>query len=593
MKKLIIVTTACLLFFSPLFAGNNFSTIRKYQPVVIKGENITELLGSKPNQLFGYAYDAASNSWRQIPFQVDERRRVDTTVPGPFWQDGDVGGAMVDVPPSLAKGNPEETMATHPAEDLLYVGEGNGIYGSLQAEDSDKSFDQDDEICFMVEDAGDKAPGPEDSWVADTEAKRVEVKVTDPLDNSTGYVYIYVSSKLSFKGQNSVSYALVPPDVEHAADIESDYYIMHYSRRWVLDEVRVKSALGGKGVDLIDQIKFRAYALTPQNETEEFWSDGPGVCGFSSGKGCSKYVGHKTGPVRAIRQIQGAASGPTTSYQAIFYNKMLSMQINYRVHSLPNLWYYMDYSPSVSNIMYYDANNSSVKIDGKQDNVSQGKPSTWSQVSSDEGSLVMWADVHEFAAAGTNVIEPYYLDNSGFNDQTGDDGKAYGNHGLHFEDIPDHDNKVAIVSFLNFYILPPGAADQGSEFEKYNTTSVTLATNQETRKSPIPSAVKESDATTPGDFHLYPAYPNPFQAISGKATLIKFQMQAAQKVEINVYDIKGRLVNTLVRGNREVGTHQLEWNGLDSTGKLLPAGTYYLELRTPTRRMTQQMTLIH
>lgn len=70
-------------------------------------------------------------------------------------------------------------------------------------------------------------------------------------------------------------------------------------------------------------------------------------------------------------------------------------------------------------------------------------------------------------------------------------------------------------------------------------------------------------------------------------------MQAAQKVEINVYDIKGRLVNTLVRGNREVGTHQLEWNGLDSTGKLLPAGTYYLELRTPTRRMTQQMTLIH
>ena len=566
MKKIILVFAACSLFLSPLFAGNNFSYARKYQPVIITGAEISDLLGEKNNEIFGFVYIAAENRWQQIPLQVDERVQFNTSV-----------------------------KSKHPASDLLYVSEVPGKYGNATMSDDDPAFDANDEIVFMLEDGGDKAPHPDESWAPGTEMRRVEVKVTDPLDPAAeAYVYIYLSKTLNYTAGQEVSYSIVAPEAEQATDIESDYYFVRYSRRWVLDEIRPKAALGGDNTDLIDQVKYRAYSLLPQNETEEIWSDGPGQC-FMYDAGCSHYVGHKVGPVRAIRQVQGAASGPTTSYFSVFYRKMMTMQVNYRVHALPNLWFYMDYSKNLNDIKYYDEHNSGIKLDGQPESLQGASPSTWSQVSSGKGSLVLWVDVRQFAALSGCTVSPYYLDNSSFSDMTGEDNNAIGNHGVHIEEIPDTDQTDAVISYIRLFMLPPNAAQQGKAFDYANWSPVAISTLKQVTTVTPGTAVSENELEILDSFRLFPAYPNPFSHRAGggsQATMIQFNVPRPTAVQVHVYDIQGRRVRTLFHGISEAGLRKFQWNGRDQMNQPLASGVYYIEVRTANQHQMMPVTLI-
>ncbi len=571
MKKTILVTTACFLFLSQLLAGNNFSFARKYQPVIITGAQIPDLLGEKPSEIFGFVYIAGENRWKQIPLQVDERILFDTTVP---------------------PGKPEK----HPATDLLYVTDEPGIYQNGTTSDSDPGFDSDDEIVFMVEDGGDRAPHPDESWAPDTEMRRVEVKISDPLDAAAeAYVYIYLSKTLNYTAGEEVSHALVGPANEQGADIESDYYFLHYSRRWVLDEIRPKSALGGNNIDLIDRVKFRAYALVPPNESEDLWSEGSKTNGCQYEDGCSDYVGHRVGPVRAIRQVQGAASGPTTSYSAVFYRKMVAMQMNYRVHPLPDLWFYMDYSKNLTNTKYYDEYNSNVKLDGQPETLSGSSPSSWAQTSANQGSLVLWTDLRQFAALPGCTVSSYYVDNNNFFDLTGEDNNAIGNHGVHVEEIPDTDKREAVISHIRLFMLPPDAENRGKEFDDANWNPLTTATTKQVTTVSPGTAVSENELEIANSFRLYPAYPNPFSNGLGsgkKATMIQFNVPAPTAVQVHVYDIQGRRVRTLFHGISETGLRTIEWNGRDQMNRPLASGVYYVEVKTANKRQMMPVTLV-
>ena len=89
-------------------------------------------------------------------------------------------------------------------------------------------------------------------------------------------------------------------------------------------------------------------------------------------------------------------------------------------------------------------------------------------------------------------------------------------------------------------------------------------------------------------FTLGENYPNPFNP----STTIKFAVPQAGRVSLNVYDLAGRLVRTLVDADLPAADHAVVWDGRDLTGRQVASGTYYYRLNADGFVETKQMMLI-
>ena len=80
----------------------------------------------------------------------------------------------------------------------------------------------------------------------------------------------------------------------------------------------------------------------------------------------------------------------------------------------------------------------------------------------------------------------------------------------------------------------------------------------------------------PDDYNLYPCYPNPFNP----ATTIRYDLHKAATVTLYVYDLRGSLVNTLVRKKQLPGNYSVIWNGKDDYRRNVSAGVYLYRMQT-------------
>lgn len=78
------------------------------------------------------------------------------------------------------------------------------------------------------------------------------------------------------------------------------------------------------------------------------------------------------------------------------------------------------------------------------------------------------------------------------------------------------------------------------------------------------------------NFYLAQNSPNPF---TGKTT-VSFALPRTSSVTLSVYDVLGRCVVTLARGEMAAGVYHISWNGRDARGRKLEPGTYFCELAT-------------
>ncbi len=74
--------------------------------------------------------------------------------------------------------------------------------------------------------------------------------------------------------------------------------------------------------------------------------------------------------------------------------------------------------------------------------------------------------------------------------------------------------------------------------------------------------------------HLAAADPNPFR----NATVLRYQLPQATEVSLQVFDLGGRLVRTLVSGPQTPGRYALSWNGRDDGARPVPSGVYLTRL---------------
>ena len=93
----------------------------------------------------------------------------------------------------------------------------------------------------------------------------------------------------------------------------------------------------------------------------------------------------------------------------------------------------------------------------------------------------------------------------------------------------------------------------------------------------------------PNNFELTQNYPNPFNP----STTINFTVPTnLSDVKINVFDINGKLINTLVDASFTSGTYSVVWNGDDTNGNKVAAGIYMYNLTSDETSITNKMILI-
>jgi len=94
---------------------------------------------------------------------------------------------------------------------------------------------------------------------------------------------------------------------------------------------------------------------------------------------------------------------------------------------------------------------------------------------------------------------------------------------------------------------------------------------------------------TPRKTALMDAVPNPFNP----QTTIAFALPSEATVSLRVYDVGGRLINTLLNDERvPAGRNEVVWRGRDADGRVVPAGVYLYRLTAGPFSETKRMVLV-
>ena len=97
------------------------------------------------------------------------------------------------------------------------------------------------------------------------------------------------------------------------------------------------------------------------------------------------------------------------------------------------------------------------------------------------------------------------------------------------------------------------------------------------------STASNFDFGIPQTFVLYSSFPNPFNPI----TTIKFSVETFHAMSLRIFDITGRVVETLLNGEIPVGNHEITWNASRQ-----PSGVYIVQLSNGTSVQTQKLILL-
>lgn len=341
------------------------------------------------------------DGWVQVPVQIDER---DTR------EYAQVYGAY-------AQGNPNTAdFGTH-------------VYGEMYCDpdtftgpDSNPAFDVNDELVFMADDAGDRGPANE-LPPSILERSGVEVALLDPLTGQTAYVYLFLqdgsldpSAGIAYvgyefdllSGDYRSTYNTAGTNVatgfkndDHGRQLNPEdsvirtaVYERHWSYRWTCDSL---SLFGGASLV----------------EREDYWI-APGSCGrhngtFNAQEGA--FIANISGPVRAIRSVIGANSGPLVQLDRIYYAAREDTVLCSRVHPRSSVGiFYVDHTAEAIGMTYHnDLNLDGVAIDGRPDRLAVG-PITWELVTGAPGSVVRVHDIDTDIAFSDSDFTLFYAD---------------------------------------------------------------------------------------------------------------------------------------------------------------------------------------
>lgn len=415
---------------------------RPEDPVVLTGAQLPRLAGTAPDKVIAYRW--LGERWDQVPVQVDERARVDLAKPKNAAPVGQTFLTYTD--PNTFTG-PDPTAGVDADDEVVFM----GIDGALEAP------------------AGQSPPGVAagtgtkvrvfDSTGDPTPAWIYLGRQTGNLDQAAGRPYVDYDFNL-LSGDYRTTYRLgAGPNPENST-ASTAFYSHHFSDRWVDDSLRI-TAGAATGVDILDRHK---NLFAPGNcvRSEDTFSAGAGAM-----------IANKSGPVRGIRSYIGANSGVYTHREHLFYERRQDITTFLRVHAIPGVMDFFDYSPAASGMTYrHDVDQRGFRVDGVPDSPTAG-PIRWETMDGPQGSLGIAHTITSNVPGLTNTS--YYLDKQtptgGAETQCTGDGSAYGSSGPRIaQALPNTDPTIGAANSLattrHLFYGAPGKAVGPDELEQ-------------------------------------------------------------------------------------------------------------------------------
>lgn len=100
--------------------------------------------------------------------------------------------------------------------------------------------------------------------------------------------------------------------------------------------------------------------------------------------------------------------------------------------------------------------------------------------------------------------------------------------------------------------------------------------------------ISEGDIGTAGKFVLYQPVPNPFT----EKIHIRFVIPESRMFKLNIYDITGRMVKSLISEKIEKGEYNIFWDGRDINNRQLGAGVYFVKIDYKNEVFTEKIILV-
>jgi len=146
-------------------------------------------------------------------------------------------------------------------------------------------------------------------------------------------------------------------------------------------------------------------------------------------------------------------------------------------------------------------------------------------------------------------------------------------YGLTTSQMMDSSNYIG-WDFENIWNIDPSVND-GYPFLRNETIAEHLSNNSDITK-PLSTTL------------LFENYPNPFNP----ETTIRFSVAKDNYVSLEIYNIKGQLVCSLVDRFYKEGTHNALWNGKDNHGNIVSSGVYFYRLNVGEYSAVKKMLLM-
>jgi len=138
----------------------------------------------------------------------------------------------------------------------------------------------------------------------------------------------------------------------------------------------------------------------------------------------------------------------------------------------------------------------------------------------------------------------------------------------------------------NFYNIPEGKLVNNLTYFWHVKASNHLGTSLWSATfmfSSFTTGIYTISTSIPKDFKLYDAYPNPFNPF----TKIKFDLPINSSVQLRIYDLSGKLIETLYDGNIISGSHEYNWNA-----DKFNSGVYIFQLISKEYNSSKKLVLI-
>lgn len=142
-------------------------------------------------------------------------------------------------------------------------------------------------------------------------------------------------------------------------------------------------------------------------------------------------------------------------------------------------------------------------------------------------------------------------------------------------------------SLLALWRLSPPLRETMLEAEA-RFAAAALSVLQQAYRDYVTGVIATAAEQGASSYALTEPYPNPFNA----TMVCRVTVSDPTEAEVVLYNARGQLVATLLKGTLAPGEHLVRWNGTDDTGVAMASGTYFIAVRTPRWQERRRCVLV-